>query len=1405
MPTSIRALVSALALVLCTVPRPAHAEGTAQLTTNSDMVNDTVLYVDIVDASVERIRWTGSGQINVRNPNGTNLGNFNNNSTITPTAGVNGPYRITLASDQTGAWDISVLNAVAPGGRLHSYNWSFDTGTFSGGSSAMNTSFFVLAEAGGPTTTSVLEMRFDGLQGFIFDIAANGIGVNGANAGRSVPSAGNSVTPEHALYLNPPTLATYTAVTPVITGFGFAAVGQPTACAVLDPGATTGVFTFDTNVVGTYHVQCDLDGNGVFDLTSPNDLDLVGTTVVGANVVTWDGTTAGGGFVANGVYDCRVIVNVAEVHFVAEDMETSYPGLRFFELDASATRSSLAMYWEDALVQGNEVTMPNGQQGIVAPGANGMSSGAYADAAVANTNARAWGNFSSTSKGNNALLDTFSWADGSVTTTIEVTALDAATDSDLDGLTDLSELCTHGTDPGLFDTDGDGIGDGVEVADGATFGTNVDGDGLTNPLDTDSDGDGVIDGVDGQGDLDGDGVPSYLDPFEVTAQAVADTASVNEDQSVTTNVLANDTGLTNGPIVVTIEAAPANGTATVNVDGTITYVPRANYNGADAYTYRITDALGHTSTAVVSVTVVSVNDVPRATPNTVTVPEDGTVTTNVLANDNGLGDAPLVVTVVTAPANGTATVNANNTITFVPAPDFNGTTTYEYRVTDANGDTSTALVTVNVTPVNDLPAAAADTITVAEDGSVTSNVLANDTGLGDRPLTVVITAQSPNGTATVNADGTVTFVPAPDFRGAASYTYQVTDANGDTSSATVSVNVTNVNDVPAANADTVTVAEDGTVTSSVLANDAGLGDGPVTVVITAQSPNGTATVNADGTITFVPAPDFVGAASYSYRVTDADGQSSTATVSVTVTSVDDVPAASADVVTVAEDGSVTSNVLANDAGLGDGPVNVSITAQPANGTATVNADGTITFVPSPDFVGTVSYTYQVTDADGQSSTATVTVNVTNVDDVPVAFDDAATITEDGSSAIDVLSNDTGLGDGPVLVSVSAPSPDGVAVVNPDGTVTFTPLPDFSGTTTFTYEAVDADGQVTSGVVTVSVTPVNDDPVAGADRATVAPGQSVTIDVLANDGDVDGDPLTVTSVTQPSSGSVAIDASGTVTYTAAPGFTGTVTFTYTASDDAGGTVTGTVTIDVGDVDSDGDGLLDGDEVAAGTDPNDADSDDDGLADGAEPSWNVDTDGDGLVNGVDPDSDDDGLFDGTEAGVTIAGTDTDVGAGFFVPDADPSTTTSPVDADTDDGSALDGAEDVNHDGRVDVGERDPNDPADDVVVPVDTDGDGLPDAEETAIGTSPTDADTDDDGVADGAEPNYAADMDGDGLIGALDPDADDDGLYDGTELGLTTPLVGTDLAAGNFVPDADPSTTTSPVDADSDDGGVADGA
>ena len=206
--------------------------------------------------------------------------------------------------------------------------------------------------------------------------------------------------------------------------------------------------------------------------------------------------------------------------------------------------------------------------------------------------------------------------------------------------------------------------------------------------------------------------------------------------------------------------------------------------------------------------------------------------------------------------------------------------------------------------------------------------------------------------------------------------------------------------------------------------------------------------------------------------------------------------------------------------------------------------------------------------------------------------------------------------------------------------------------------------------------------------------------------------------------------------------------------------------------------------------DQDLDDDGVPNLQEA--NADTDGDGLLDPLDPDADNDGLLDGTELGIRLQDLtpDTDLTARVFVADQNPASKTNPRSADSDADGIRDGAEDWNHNGAVDAGESDPT-TATAGVPPADADADGLPDAEELRMGSDPNDRDSDDDGVDDAAEWNFAVDTDRDGAPNVADPDADGDGLPDGLERGAALTGVATFLLRGNFRADADPTTTTSP--------------
>lgn len=467
----LNAVITVIGVTAYTViPREAQAEGATELGTTQALQNTTIAYVDIDDPSVQRIKWTGTGSLSVKDPTGKVVGTITSGQSIAATPNISGAYMLTFSTNQTTsvAWDITVTNASKPAGRLFSYQWKFNAGSYAA-SASTSASFYALIPTGTQNDTGVIELKLDQLAGYIYELSANRIGVNGGT-GRSVTITGNSVSPEFPIYLNPPLKASYTSTLPDITAFNFnggsdvSVFGQSMSCDMIASGSTTGKFAFSTNTIGTYHLICDIDKDGVFSRASQKDVVLVGAAEPGTNRLTWDGLDKSGDIVPIGTYNCIVELHAGEFHYVGRDIETSYPGLRIYQVDASAARTPLRMHWDDTLVQSTKVLMPNNTYGLATSPSEGMWPDIYSAVAVPNINARAWGNFSATSQGNDNFLDTFVWLSNNASTQISVKSVDAVKDTDFDGLPDVTESCTYGSDPMNADTDGDGVPDGQQYA-----------------------------------------------------------------------------------------------------------------------------------------------------------------------------------------------------------------------------------------------------------------------------------------------------------------------------------------------------------------------------------------------------------------------------------------------------------------------------------------------------------------------------------------------------------------------------------------------------------------------------------------------------------------------------------------------------------------------------------------------------------------------------------------------------------------------------------------------------------------------------------------------------------------------------------------------------------------------------
>lgn len=410
--------------------------------------------------------------------------------------------------------------------------------------------------------------------------------------------------------------------------------------------------------------------------------------------------------------------------------------------------------------------------------------------------------------------------------------------------------------------------------------------------------------------------------------------------------------------------------------------------------------------------------------------------------------------------------------------------------------------------LNEAPVANDDSFGGDEDSVITGNVLDNDTDADGDTLTVTAASfvTALGGSVILNADGSFTYQGAANFHGNDSFTYEITDTSGETSTATVNLSVGSVNDAPVVTDDSFSGDEDTVITGSVLGNDTDVDGDTLTVLAGtfATTQGGSVTINADGTFSYLGATNFNGADSFDYKVLDGLGGWDIGRVDLTIGEVNDAPVANDDTYAGNEDSPVTGNVLDND-GDADGDT---ISAIPETittlqgGSVTLNADGTFIYTALANYHGSDSFSYTMRDALGATSTANVLLSIASVNDAPVAVDDSFTGLRNGTIAGELVSNDTDI-DGDVL-SVQAGSfatlNGGTVVLASDGSFTYTPAANFYGEDSFDYTVLDGLGGTDLGTVAFTVNLDPSQSIIGTENADTLTGTNGNDEIFGMGGD-----------------------------------------------------------------------------------------------------------------------------------------------------------------------------------------------------------------------------------------------------------------------------------------------------------------
>ncbi|MDT4922672.1 MAG: large repetitive protein [Pseudonocardiales bacterium] len=665
--------------------------------------------------------------------------------------------------------------------------------------------------------------------------------------------------------------------------------------------------------------------------------------------------------------------------------------------------------------------------------------------------------------------------------------------------------------------------------------------------------------------------------------AVDDVNSTNEDVTLNvpaTGVLANDSDPESDPITAHLVTQAVNGTATVNANGSYSYVPNADFHGTDSFTYKANDGHSDSNAATVTITVNSVNDAPVAGDVSASTNEDTAKVVTLTATD--VDAQPLTFSIVAGPGNGglgaigvpsCVGTTCTATVTYTPAANYNGPDSFTYKANDGTADSNVATVTLTVNAVNDAPVANPDSYSTNEDTSLNvaaPGVLGNDTDVEGSALTaILVTGPAHASSFTLNTDGSFDYTPTPNYNGPDSFSYKANDGTADSANAPVGVTINPVNDAPVASAVTDSTNEDTpkaiTLSGTDVDGDAltfSIASGPAKGSLGLIGAPSCVAGSCTATVTYTPDANYNGPDSFTYKANDGTADSAPATVSLTVDAVNDAPVGNTDSYSTNEDVLLSvgaPGVLGNDTDTESTPLTASLVTGPSKASSfTLNSDGSFDYTPNANYNGPDSFTYQANDGTDLSAVTTVNITVNPVNDAPVASNVTDSTNEDTPKVVTLAASDVdgdaltfAIATGPAHGSLGAIDPPSCAGTVCTATVTYTPAADYNGPDSFTYTA--NDGTTGSNLATVSLTvnAVNDAPVANNDAYSTNEDTPLSValpGVLGNDTDTESTPLTAILVTGPSkASSFTLNADGSFSYTPNANYNGSDSFAYKAND------------------------------------------------------------------------------------------------------------------------------------------------------------------------------------------------------------------------------------------------------------------
>ena len=593
---------------------------------------------------------------------------------------------------------------------------------------------------------------------------------------------------------------------------------------------------------------------------------------------------------------------------------------------------------------------------------------------------------------------------------------------------------------------------------------------------------------------------------------------------------------------------PAQGTLhSMNLDGIFSYTaPSSGFSGTVSFTYTAIDLCGAHSDGIVFLTIVGNNENPMATsPAIQTIDEDLPSSFNLAAYASDPENDPLIYSKPNLPSIGNSVIQSNGNLLYTPLPNFIGYDTLYYTITDIVGQSDTGMVIIHVINTNnDAPSAIAQTAFGVEDTNLSAIVYFADEIDGDI-LTYSILSPPGFGSASISADGILNYSPAENFWGTDEIQYLACDQQNLCDSEIISISISPVNDAPELNPDYNEILINGVLNGnlSMNATDVDNPSNTLTFAIVDSTINGNLSLLSNGSYTYTPTAFFHGTDSLRYSACDNEGACSTGILYLTITLVNLPPEASPVSFNVNEDQETVLHLDDSTFDFGNGDLTYSIINNNSIGSFANLTNVGLAFQPPANTSGNYIFNYSACDTGGLCDTSQINIQILPVNDAPVATYSSANGNEDMIVTLDPIFSD--IDSESLQFSIISAPEHGVIIINE-----YLPYEDFFGTDIVQYQVCDDLGLCDTAQIQITISPVNDSPIAENDEVFGSEDSWLEANIGDNDLDIDSPYLTYTLIESDNPSNINLSTEGMIQWLPPANFYGAITISYETCDPLG---------------------------------------------------------------------------------------------------------------------------------------------------------------------------------------------------------------------------------------------------------------